>query len=581
MLSNQINKERRSKYIAVLIAMLAIVFSLVPMYAFADTGTNTDYVRIKNSWKPIEYLYEKNGKVVYGSPAANDPASHWLVEEYNGFKRIKNRATGHYLNIAGHRKKGEGDYWNDPVKCGDWTDNSKGFLWTLSAQGGAVNISSALLDSFNIHVEDQNGSAQCSDVPAEWGSPQWLLEKASDDVAAVSPDANTNATSNSGSDTPAPSPIVAGGDLAFIYGTPVTSTDPSKTKSTYSDQSFIPWWELNTYYNKSFGEHSSVYLRLRVSGYAESPSNLTGTVALASYGYNYNINDQLSLAAREDTDGDPLADTEVLNNGYDWFYTFKASDGKVYTTDMHNSPFQNRIETKMTTTVLKNLNLTLAYAPENGNQYGPEQYLVKFKYSGKGFIIGGGYTNTNEGYANSYDQIRPTYALSGTLSAIPHVELYGEYLEHDYYLMKGSAKFDPFTLKVTYGDVTHSRIGNPLYMADTVDCELDYALSAKTKIITGVAEYVNTDHDGLALANLGLSTGPLTVGVQHDFKAEPLSPTEADDLGTYNPDMVNVSTLSPDTTRLMAKYELEGSNTLEAEYNLQQKTYFMMLHVGL
>jgi hypothetical protein len=80
-----------------LLALLAAQFAavLAPTPAAAQTP---NYVRLKNKWQST-YLYESANQVRYGTPATSDTTSHWLIEDFQGSKRIKNRATGNYMAI--------------------------------------------------------------------------------------------------------------------------------------------------------------------------------------------------------------------------------------------------------------------------------------------------------------------------------------------------------------------------------------------------------------------------------------------------------------------------------------------------
>jgi hypothetical protein len=63
----------------------------------------TYYVRIQNKWKGNHLYEDSNGKVRYGFTTINDQTSQCLIEDTTGAagnKRIKNRATGHYMTMA-------------------------------------------------------------------------------------------------------------------------------------------------------------------------------------------------------------------------------------------------------------------------------------------------------------------------------------------------------------------------------------------------------------------------------------------------------------------------------------------------
>jgi len=80
-------------------------------------------VRIKNA-NLGTYMYESEGKILQGTPEVSDPASHWLIEDYQGSKRIKNIASGNYIAIEHMKGFTEAipveDVWTSPR----WTFDS-------------------------------------------------------------------------------------------------------------------------------------------------------------------------------------------------------------------------------------------------------------------------------------------------------------------------------------------------------------------------------------------------------------------------------------------------------------------------
>ncbi|HYF65251.1 MAG TPA: hypothetical protein VD886_20655, partial [Herpetosiphonaceae bacterium] len=74
------------------------------------------YVRIQNTGTGA-YLYEADGQVRYGSPAAAEARSHWILEQAGRGQRIINRATGHAMAI----------------------DNQHGFVQSIAAEAGQTS----------------------------------------------------------------------------------------------------------------------------------------------------------------------------------------------------------------------------------------------------------------------------------------------------------------------------------------------------------------------------------------------------------------------------------------------------------
>jgi hypothetical protein len=381
--------------------------------------------------------------------------------------------------------------------------------------------------------------------------------------------------------------LITGGDVEFRY----IKDSYHSTSSDIQDKTQVPWWEFNYFVNKDWGDKGTGFLKVQmaqsntgsgtVGNNTDSNGDNNGTVRLYAYGYTYKAKDWFSFTARVDGNGDVIMDSPILTDGWDYYYTFK--DGT--SMNMHTTAFKNRSEARMDAMILPGLDLTLAYAPSNGKTSGPEQYLAKFKYTGRNCNFYGGWTGVSNGDVRDsfvetngkHQDDRPTYAIGGDISPSDNCKLYGEYMENEYFITKGSLRFDPFTLKVTYGNIEYNRVGNPVYMANSVDCELDYAASPRLMYIAGVAYYVDTDHDGLATATLGFNTGRLTLEAQYDDHAIILKPDSA---GGDFPDRDNPVTLVDDTTRLIVKYNLDGTNTLEADVNLNESIYSIALHVN-
>ncbi|WP_068603783.1 CBM35 domain-containing protein [Paenibacillus swuensis] len=172
---------------------LTAVLSLSPLSAFADPGTGgspaleptslsaeASYVRIKNQWKG-NYLYESEGKVRYGYTAINDPASQWTLEEHNGAKRIRNRATGHLLHMQNETAPAD---ITKPLEVTEVEESWTSDEWNVTevaGQSGYVNIISTDYADPLVNVQTQDGFAQANNwAQPAWGSAVWQLETAYD-----------------------------------------------------------------------------------------------------------------------------------------------------------------------------------------------------------------------------------------------------------------------------------------------------------------------------------------------------------------------------------------------------------------
>ncbi|QJC52623.1 hypothetical protein HGI30_14320 [Paenibacillus albicereus] len=144
-----------------------------------EPALDAEPVRLVDDWKGMA-LFEKDGKVEYGTPAANDPASHWIrmPGAAAGSERLVNRATGHVLNRLGN----DGDALNAPAKASELPEGSSaGDLLVEVQAGGKLTLRSAEHPSYILHVQQQTGWLQISDwAQPGWGSSSWRLEAATD-----------------------------------------------------------------------------------------------------------------------------------------------------------------------------------------------------------------------------------------------------------------------------------------------------------------------------------------------------------------------------------------------------------------
>ncbi|HEX3046491.1 MAG TPA: hypothetical protein VHY08_17170 [Bacillota bacterium] len=345
-----------------------------------------------------------------------------------------------------------------------------------------------------------------------------------------------------------PASVVVGGDFQLKYG----SNDSKLIDETTLGND--PWWEFQVTAYKNFGDNGQAYLKAK----ADRDDNLD----LSGFGYTYKVSDTLSFTWRNDGDGEFLTEGRVITNGCDWHNLSKNS------INFFNRVFNKRTEVKMDATFIQGLNLTLAYCPEGLNRLSapmPEQYLIKGKYTNDLFNIGFGYTNTRDGYIETGAPDRPLYSLYGEIFPDANQKYYWEYIDGGPYLVNVTLMFDPITLKARYGyDMWYQKIGSPDYLPNSLETELNYALSANKTLIAGMAYFMGTDHDGMANALAGITIGPLTTEVYYDFG------------GVVFPDMHLDGSSS---TSLIAKLNLDGTNNLVADFNLDKKIYSISLYI--
>jgi len=173
-----------------LLLLLAILLALPAIQANADEPPGegglpegpSGYVRLKNRWQS-NYLYEgSDGIVRYGVTRADDRTSHWQIESAGAFKRLKNRATGHYIAVTSGLQR------VDPLRSLPLAESTIDDQWIIEEspnRPGFYVIKNAKDPAGNyvIHEENQLGYAQYSnDINVTFESPQWAIEPADDGI---------------------------------------------------------------------------------------------------------------------------------------------------------------------------------------------------------------------------------------------------------------------------------------------------------------------------------------------------------------------------------------------------------------
>jgi len=180
--------------ILVLSALPLVNGPLIPKAHAASAPLGT--VRIQNLWLG-SYLYESGGKALYGSPAATDTTSQWIIQSYNGNYRIQNVATGHYMHIQD---------LTGYVEVGAVTDSWTSAQWTIPAAqtSGYWNIVNVWQTANAIHVQDQRGYAEEGAWYATWDSAKWALQPVASGASTATPTRPATSTSTPGQPTQAP-----------------------------------------------------------------------------------------------------------------------------------------------------------------------------------------------------------------------------------------------------------------------------------------------------------------------------------------------------------------------------------------
>jgi hypothetical protein len=132
---------------------------------------NGPVVRIKNGALGT-YLYEVDQHVKNGHPAATDPAAQWVVEDYQGSKRIRNAATGHFMAI---------EHLLDDVEAIPVEAVWESPRWTFDTDPAAgPTLIRNVWHNWEVLLADPSGEALRHGRPgADAAAAQWSLEPVS------------------------------------------------------------------------------------------------------------------------------------------------------------------------------------------------------------------------------------------------------------------------------------------------------------------------------------------------------------------------------------------------------------------
>ena len=134
-------------------------------------GGSITYYQICNRWYGTSngWLYDGGTHVYYSTLASNDTYL-WSLEDYNGYKRIKNKSTGKYMNI----QNGETNLVCSSIAATNTTSH-----WTLAALTGQYRSLQCRSNNKYLSNEGQLGYVTCdaTNVPNgdNWASEQWTL----------------------------------------------------------------------------------------------------------------------------------------------------------------------------------------------------------------------------------------------------------------------------------------------------------------------------------------------------------------------------------------------------------------------
>lgn len=118
-----------------------------------------------------DYLYEDGGVVKHGALGTDqkdDPRYQWIVEDYDGAKRIRNAATGHYVAA--------GDPLLTTGGAGEGSAEDQWFFQASSQYDDYVTIRGRADGAGYLNIAEDGDTARSGDVDPNSDGAQWLLE---------------------------------------------------------------------------------------------------------------------------------------------------------------------------------------------------------------------------------------------------------------------------------------------------------------------------------------------------------------------------------------------------------------------
>ncbi|MBD3919983.1 S-layer homology domain-containing protein [Paenibacillus sp. PR3] len=143
------------------------------------TNGSVQYIRIQNEWQPFVLYEDRQGNLKYGN-MRDDQRDQWAIEKFNGRKRIKNRATGHYINLQSMK--------DGRIQVTDVQDDWRSAIWIIETVSGGSKLIHSVNDPSSgsetdrlINLQNLTKYAEYAVINRNWGSPKWKFINVVDD----------------------------------------------------------------------------------------------------------------------------------------------------------------------------------------------------------------------------------------------------------------------------------------------------------------------------------------------------------------------------------------------------------------
>ncbi|MEQ8364975.1 MAG: hypothetical protein RH948_19030 [Cyclobacteriaceae bacterium] len=144
---------------------------------YALSATSQNFVKLKNRWKPTEYIHVEQPTPASGGIQPGWHSAQWLLEPVAGtaFYKIKNRWKNTYLHIE-----------QGPLAIGDIQSGWWSAQWQIEAIPGTSFYRLRNRWKPTVAIHNQNGRLEAGAIQDGWWSAQWELESPSNAAPPVS-----------------------------------------------------------------------------------------------------------------------------------------------------------------------------------------------------------------------------------------------------------------------------------------------------------------------------------------------------------------------------------------------------------
>jgi Secretion system C-terminal sorting domain len=162
----------------------SIAQQAVQVYTIDKVAGATTYYRIK-SHQYNKYMWDNVNTLGFGTNAASDFSTHWSLENVDGYIAIKNRSTGHYINIETSQAYAEAT----AVPTFYWSDQ-----WSLiNVTGGYKVIKNRFKSTESLNVGNNLSYVQhTANYPSGYWDGEWIFETVPASAAVANKNNNSS-----------------------------------------------------------------------------------------------------------------------------------------------------------------------------------------------------------------------------------------------------------------------------------------------------------------------------------------------------------------------------------------------------